>query len=129
MQAAHFLPARKGQKMEKKKPKRERQHEIKVRLSDDEMNVLKGKLRISNLKSREQFIRELIVYGNVYEVDYRFLQDFNYQISRLGHNIDQILKRINIEKTGIIYERQINEIREALETVWRLQRSILSQQP
>ena len=115
--------------MEKNKPKRDRKHEIKVRLSDDEFNVLKDKMKISNAMSREQFIRQLIIYGNVYEVDYGFLKENNYQISRLGHNIDQILRRINIEKSGIIHEHEIQEIKEALEKVWQLQRSILSRQP
>ena len=115
--------------MEKKESKRDRQHEIKVRLSDDEFNVLKGKMKLTNAMSREQFIRQLIIYGNIYEVDYSFLRENNYQISRLGHNIDQILKRINIEKTGIIHEHEIQEIKEALEKVWQLQQSILSQQP
>ncbi|MBR1477425.1 MAG: plasmid mobilization relaxosome protein MobC [Lachnospiraceae bacterium] len=121
--------ARKGLKMEKKTYKRERSHEVKVRLNDDELAILNGKVKIAEMHSREQFIRELILMGYVYEVDYKYLQDFNFQISRLGHNIDQILKRINIEKTGIIYERQIKEIKEALEKVWQLQQYILSQQP
>lgn len=115
--------------MDKNKPKRDRTHEVKVRLSDDELRVLNGKFKATNLRSREQFIRQLIIDADIYEVDYRHLIDFNYQISRLGHNVDQILKRINIEKTGVIYERQIKEIKEALEKVWQLQRSILSHQP
>ena len=115
--------------MKKKEPNRERRHEVKVRLNDTEFNYLNTKVKVSDMRSREQFIRQLIIQGNVYEVDYSFLRENNYQISRLGHNIDQILKRINIEKTGIIHEHEIQEIKEALEKVWQLQRSILSQQP
>lgn len=91
--------ARKGLKMEKKTYKRERSHEVKVRLNDDELAILNGKVKIAEMHSREQFIRELILMGYVYEVDYKYLQDFNYQISRLGHNIDQILKRIRSGKS------------------------------
>ena len=115
--------------MEKKEPNRERRHEVKVRLNDTEFKYLNAKVKAADMTSREQFIRQLIIEGNIYEVDYSFLRENNYQISRLGHNIDQILKRINIEKTGIIHEHEIQEIKEALEKVWQLQRSILSQQP
>lgn len=115
--------------MSKKKSNRDRQHEVKVRLNDEELKYLNGKVKAADMRSREQFIRQLIVYGNIYEVDYSFLKENNYQISRLGHNIDQILKRINIEKSGIIHEHEIQEIKEALEKVWQLQRSILSRQP
>ena len=87
--------------MGKKEPKRERRHEVKVRLNDTEFKYLNAKVKAADMTSREQFIRQLILQGYVYEVDYSFLRENNYQISRLGHNIDQILKRINIEKTGV----------------------------
>ena len=115
--------------MRKKESNRDRQHEVKVRLNDEELKYLNGMVKATDMRSREQFIRQLIMHGNIYEVDYSFLKENNYQISRLGHNIDQILKRINIEKNGIIHEHEIQEIKEALEKVWQLQRSILSRQP
>ena len=114
---------------EEKDSNRDRQHEVKVRLNDEELKYLNGMVKAVDMRSREQFIRQLIMHGNIYEVDYSFLKENNYQISRLGHNIDQILKRINIEKNGIIHEHEIQEIKEALEKVWQLQRSILSRQP
>ncbi len=47
---------------------RTRNTEFKLRLSDDELFILNEKWRLSALKSRSAFLRNLIIYGYVYDV-------------------------------------------------------------
>ena len=57
--------------------KRERQNELKIYLSDDEQYILEQKWNASNMKSKSAFIRHLILYGYVYDVNYEHLREYN----------------------------------------------------
>ena len=106
---------------------RERQHELKIYLSKDEQYVLEQKFKISGMKSKSAFIRHLILYGYVYDVNYEHLREYNTLLSRIGNNLNQISKRIN--QTGNVYESDVKEVKELMNQVWQLQKSMLSRQP
>ena len=85
--------------------KRERQNELKIYLSDDEQYILEQKWKASNMKSKSAFIRHLILYGYVYDVNYEHLREYNTILSRIGNNLNQIAKRMNA--TGNVYEADV----------------------
>lgn len=62
---------------------RNRKHKITLYLSDDEMYILKNKAQLSNLGSMSAYLRNLIIYGYVYDVDYKFLHDYSVELSRI----------------------------------------------
>ena len=107
--------------------KRERQNELKIYLNNDEQYILEQKFKISGMKSKSSFIRHLILYGYVYDVDYEHLREYNTILARIGNNLNQIAKRIN--STGNIYQDDMNEVKELMNKVWRTQKSMLSKQP
>ena len=102
--------------------KRERQNELKIYLSDDEQYILEQKWKASNTKSKSTFIRHLILYGYVYDVNYEHLQEYNTILSRIGNNLNQIAKRMNA--TGNVYEADIKEVKELMKQVWQSQKSM-----
>ena len=106
---------------------RERNNPIQIYLSDDEFFILKSKLRMSRMRSISAFIRHLIIYGYVYDIDYKELHEYNTQLSRIGSNINQIVRRVS--KTGNLYDADVKEIKELMEKVWHTQESMLSKQP
>ena len=67
------------------------------------------------MKSRSAFIRHLIIYGYVYDVDYSELTEYSKKISRIGTNINQIVRRVM--KIGNVYGDDIREIKELMEKV------------
>ena len=97
---------------------RERQNELKIYLSDDEQYILDQKWKASGMKSKSAFIRHLILYGYVYDVNYEH---------RIGNNLNQIAKRMNA--TGNVYKADVNEVKELMKQVWQSQKSMLSRQP
>lgn len=109
------------------KMNRERNNPIQIYLSDDEFFILKSKLRMSRMRSISAFIRHLIIYGYVYDIDYKELHEYNTQLSRIGSNINQIVRRVS--KTGNLYDADVKEIKELMEKVWHTQESMLSKQP
>ena len=108
-------------------PNHTRTNELKIFLSDDEQYILNRKFLQSGMQSKSAFIRHLILYGYVYEVNYSYLQEYNTALARIGNNLNQIAKRINT--TGSIYKNDINEVKEIMEKIWHTQKSMLSQQP
>ena len=107
--------------------KRERQNELKIYLNNDEQYILEQKFKISGMKSKSSFIRHLILYGYVYDVDHEHLREYNTILARIGNNLNQIAKRMNA--TGNVYEADVKEVKELMKQVWQSQKSMLSRQP
>ena len=104
-----------------------RKHAFLLYLSDDEKRILEGKYKLSGMRSRAAFIRQLIIEGIVYDVDYSYLREYNVGLAKIGTNINQIAHRIN--ETRSIYQTDINEIKKEMDKLWQLQKSMLSRQP
>ena len=104
-----------------------RKNLIQFYLSDEEQYILDEKFRLSGMKSKSAFLRKLILYGYVYEVDYSYLRNYNTELGRISSNLNQIAKRIN--STEHIYQEDMKELKELMNQVWHTQKSMLSKQP
>ena len=105
---------------------RSRKNEFKLYLSDDELFILNEKWKLSDLPSRNDFLRQLIVYGFVYDVNYDGLKEYSKELNSIGTNINQIVRLCN--KTGNVYADDIKEIKELMEKIWHTHESMLSDQ-
>ena len=106
---------------------RERKNELKIYLSDDEQYILEQKVKISGMKSKSTFLRHLILYGFVYDIDYSELREYNAALGKISGNLNQIAKRMNA--TGNVYAADVKEVKELMKKVWDTQKSMLSKQP
>ena len=100
---------------------------VRFYLSDDEQYILTAKFKASGMKSMSAFLRKLILYGYVYDVDYSYLRNYNTELGRISLSLNQIAKRVN--STGNIYQDDMNEVKELMNKVWHTQKSMLSKQP
>ena len=55
---------------------RKRTNPVQFYLDDDEQYILDEKFRLSGMKSKSAFLRKLILYGYVYDVDYSYLRNY-----------------------------------------------------
>ena len=106
---------------------RKRTNPVQFYLDDDEQHILDEKFRVSGMKSKSAFLRKLILYGYVYDVDYSYLRNYNTELGRISSSLNQIAKRLN--STGNIYKEDMDEVKELMNEVWRTQKSMLSKQP
>ena len=106
---------------------RDRQNRLTLRLSDDERYILEQKWKASGMKDKSAFIRHLILYGYVYDVNYDHLREYNTILSRIGNSLNQIAKRMNA--TGNVYKADVMQVKELMNQVWHSQQTMLSQQP
>lgn len=107
--------------------KRERKNELKIFLSDDEQYILEQKVKISGMKSKSSFLRHLILYGFVYDIDYSDLRNYNATLGKIGSNLNQIAKRMNA--TGNVYKTDVEEVKKLMKQVWDIQKAMLARQP
>ena len=103
---------------------RERKKQINIYLSEDEFTLLKRKTEMSDSKSVSDYIRHLILIGFTYEVDYSELHRYNFLLSNLTNNLNQIAHQAN--SSGHADNSDLNEAKRLLEEVWQLQKSMLS---
>ena len=96
-------------------------------LSNDEQYILNSKFKASGMKSMSAFLRKLVLYGYVYDVDYSYLRNYNTELGRISSSLNQIAKRVN--STGNSYQDDMNEVKELGGEVWHTQKSMLSKQP
>ena len=106
---------------------RTRTNRNEFHLNDDEQYILDEKFKLSGMKSKSAFLRKLILYGYVYDVDYSYLRNYNTELGRISSNLNQIAKRIN--STNHIYQEDIDEVKELMNEVWHTQKSMLLKQP
>ncbi len=107
--------------------KRERKNELKIFLSDDEQYILEQKVKISGMKSKSSFLRRLILYGFVYDIDYSDLRDYNAALGKISGNLYQIAKRMNA--TGNVYKADVEKVKKLMKLVWDTQLAMLKKQP
>ena len=107
--------------------KRTRNNRNEFHLNDDEQYILNEKFKLSGMKSKSAFLRKLILYGYVYDVDYSYLRNYNTELGRISSSLNQIAKRIN--STNHVYQEDMDEVKELMNEVWRTQKSMLLKQP
>ena len=100
---------------------------IQIYLTEEEKEILDIKYKMSKSKSRGSFIRKMILEGFVYEVDFSELKRYNFLMSNISNNVNQIAHRIN--ETRSIFKNDIDEVKEEIKKLWQLQRSIQSNLP
>lgn len=103
---------------------RERKHNIMVYLDDDELDLLNAKVKLSGHPTRSSYIREIIKTSIIYEIDFSELHQFNWLLSNLTNNLNQIAHQAN--SCGHATNSDLKEAKRIMEEVWQLQRSMLS---
>lgn len=106
---------------------RERKNKINLYLSDREMYILKAKMKEADTDNMSQFIRQLLIYSDIYLVEFDDIRQMNTELGHIGNNINQIAHKMNASDS--VYKDDVKEVKERLEQIWQLQKSILSKLP
>ena len=104
--SSFFMP--KFRKDDAEMANRTRTNRNEFHLDDKEQYILDEKFKLSGMKSKSAFIRKLILYGYVYDVDYSFLREYNTELGRISSSLNQIAKRIN--STNHVYQEDMDEV-------------------
>ena len=82
-------------------------------LSDDELEILNKKYKLSGCKTLRQFIMKCVLEKDIFVLDKKVFKDMSTNIGRITGSINQIAKRVN--STAVIYKDDINDLKKLLE--------------
>ena len=103
---------------------RKRNIQLKIWVTNEERNLIEHKMSLVPTNQIGAYLRKMAIDGYIIYTDTKDIQAMNKELQRIGRNINQIAKRVN--STSSIYMTDIEELKEDLQNIWRLQRTILS---
>ena len=107
---------------------RTRKNQLKIYLNDEELDLFRKKMSMSNSKTMAHFIKKCVLEKEIYVVDLEPFREIQWLLSNATNNINQIAKHAN--QTGIIYKDDIenikNDINEISKEIWNIHSLLLN---
>ena len=101
--------------------------DLHVMATEEEKELILKRMNNIGTANMGAFIRKMAIDGEIFLIDNMPLKEMNMNLTRVGSNINQIAKRVN--STDRYYKEDITEIKEMLDEIWQLQKSILLKLP
>ena len=98
-----------------------RDAQIHLRLSQKEKEMIQERMKFCRMDSISSYIRRMAIDGCIVVVDHSDIKRYNYELNRIGNNINQIAHVANA--TGAIYREDVKKLQEMMDTIWQLQKS------
>ena len=77
------------------KQNRVRQKQRILRLTEEENELLKRRIKDSPYDNFQNYARHMLLAGKIHYVDYSELQQLKWEVNKIGNNINQIAKLAN----------------------------------
>lgn len=103
---------------------RKRKMVLRCPVTDEERKLIEHKMSLVSTNQIGAYLRKMAIDGYIIYTDTKDIQAMNKELQRIGRNINQIAKRVN--STSSIYMTDIEELKEDIQNIWQLQRTILS---
>ena len=101
--------------------------DLHVMVTEEEKELILKRMNNIGTANMGAFIRKMAIDGEIFLIDNMPLKEMNMNLTRVGSNINQIAKRVN--STDRYYKEDFVEIKEMLDEIWQLQKSILLKLP
>ena len=99
---------------------RKRTAQVKFRVTEAERDLILEKMKLIPTKNMAAYLRKIAIDGYIVQVDHSDIKAMTAEIQKIGVNINQIARRVN--STGSVYQEDIDELKGALDEIWRFQR-------
>lgn len=106
---------------------RVRDRQLKIWVTDYEYQLIRERMKASGSATLREFLVDVAANGFLINVDYSDIKALAYEINRIGNNINQIAHKINSE--GMVYKKQIEDVQEDVNMIWKLLRAKFYQIP
>lgn len=85
-------------------------------LSEMEEQLIEQKMAQLGTKNFGAYARKMLINGYIINVDYTELKKLIAAVSKIGANINQVVRRI--KSTNHIYPEDIADLRDGMDKVW-----------
>ena len=103
---------------------RERNCLLKFYVNEEEKAFIYAKMNAAKIKNLSAYLRKIAIDGKIEVKDLSELKNMNYNLNKIGVNINQIAKRIN--ETNAVYRSDIQDVMKKQNEIWELQKEIIS---
>lgn len=103
---------------------RNRDIQLKFRVTSEEKNFIDLKMKEANITNREAYLRKMAIDGIILTSNFEETKKLIFELNKIGTNINQIAHLANTNSE--ITNEDILEIKEMMKQIWQLQRSGLS---
>ena len=97
--------------------KNKRNHYLKIRVSEEELNAIRKKFQNSGIDTLSGFVRAMIFEGYIVQMDENEIHAIYKLAASIANSINQIALRVN--RTGSIYDKDIENIQFRLNLLWQ----------
>ena len=104
---------------------RERNCLLKFYVFEEEKEFILKKMEVCKINNMSAYLRKVAIDGKIEINDYSWVRELNYNLNKIGVNINQIAKRVN--ETGSVYKSDMNDINNKMDDIYDIQNEILSQ--
>lgn len=101
--------------------------QVKFRVSAPEHDAIKVRMKLCNIRNMSRYLRTMAINGCIIVPDHTDIKQTNQELHKIGVNLNQIAKKAN--ETGNIYFEDIRLLQEMMDTIWQLQKNLLSIEP
>jgi len=103
-----------------------RKNRIEFCVTDEEKEIIKGKMRLLKTRNTGAYMRKMAIDGYIIQVDYTEAKKLAAAVSKVSANVNQLCKRIN--SSGHFYDDDIAEMKEMMKEIWQLLKSSQSEE-
>ena len=100
-----------------------REHWINVRVNPEELARIREKQKELGIRNTGAYMRKMAMDGYCVNLDLSDVAQVSTLLRRCSNNLNQYAKRAN--ETGSIYEADIKDLQERLETIWADMKEVL----
>ena len=101
--------------------KRKRNIQILFCVTPEEKKLIRRKMIESKTKNMGAYLRKMAIDGYIVNTDTTPLKKQYEEMHKIGVNINQIAKKVNI--TGDLYPEEMKELKEMVNEIWHILRS------
>ena len=99
---------------------------LRCPVTEEERELIEQKMAQIPTKRIGAYLRKMAIDGYIIYTDTTDIKEMNQILGAISRNINQIAKRIN--GGGSVYQEDMEEIKERMDEIWKLQRELLLKQ-
>ena len=96
---------------------RKRNIQMKFYVTEEEKRLIDEKMKQLPIKQYGAYFRKMAIDGYILVVDRSDTKAYIRELQAVSRNINQIAKRANA--TGTVYRQDIEDIKKAVDEIWR----------
>ena len=101
-----------------------RTEELKIRISPEDKERIKLKMEDAGVLNMSAYVSKMALDGICIKLDLKDVRQLTVMLRRCSDNLNQYARRAN--KTGSIYEADIEDLQKRLDEIWELSRQTLA---